>query len=118
MTSIIDSITFDCQDARRVADFWAAVLDYEITKVNGGWITLSPRAGKPGPRLGFEDGQPAKSGKDRLHIDVKPAGSVDDEVKRLLALGATYEQRVVNEDGSWHVVLHDPEDNELCVLAP
>jgi hypothetical protein len=57
----------------------------------------------------------AKSGKNRLHIDVNPIGcNQDEEVERLLGLGA---RRVDIGQGerSW-VVLADPEGNEFCVL--
>ena len=118
MASILDGITFDCRDIRRVADFWAAALDYEMTRIKDGWITLTPRAGKQGAPLGFETESVPKQTKNRLHLDIMAVGSVDEEVERLMQLGASYEQKVVNGDGSWHVVLHDPEGNELCVIAP
>jgi hypothetical protein len=118
MASVLDCVTFDCRDIRRVADFWAATLDYETSKVEDGWITLSPRAGRHGPLLGFERESDPKQLKNRLHLDIKAVGSVDDEVARLMKLGATYEQRVEQDNGNGHVILHDPEDNELCVLAP
>jgi predicted enzyme related to lactoylglutathione lyase len=118
MASLLDGITFDCKDIRRVADFWAAALDYEMTKVKPDWITLTPRSGVQGAPLGFQNESVPKQTKDRLHLDITAVGSVDEEVERLMKLGATYEQKVVNNDGSWHVVLHDPEDNELCVIAP
>jgi hypothetical protein len=54
--------------------------------------------------------------KNRLHLDVNPTDrSQDDEIARLIGLGAT----VVNDNRpefSW-VTLADPEGNEFCVLA-
>ena len=56
----------------------------------------------------------AKTIKNRLHLDFRPADR-DVEVDRLLALGAT---RVDIGQGEqpW-VVLADPEGNEFCVLG-
>jgi predicted enzyme related to lactoylglutathione lyase len=118
MATVFGTITFDCQDIRRTADFWAAALDYEEKLVKSDWITLQPRSGRHGPLLGFQHESDRKKQKNRLHLDIDAVGSVDDEVQRLTKLGATFEQKVVNDDGSWHVVLHDPEDNEFCVIAP
>ena len=66
--------------------------------------------------------------KNRLHIDVLVAAgrgeplaarkaTVDTEVARLLAIGAT-QVRVLHEDGIDHyaVLLRDPEGNEFCVV--
>ncbi len=116
MSSVLDCVTFDCQDIRRVADFWAAALGYTFGETKEGWITLKSPSGQ-GPLIGFQETNESKRVKDRLHLDIKAVGSVEDEIQRLTALGATYEQRVDNDDGSWHVVMRDPEDNELCVMA-
>jgi len=49
--------------------------------------------------------------KNRVHLDLR-ADDVENEVARLVALGAVVEDR--REDGDWFV-LTDPEGNELCV---
>jgi predicted enzyme related to lactoylglutathione lyase len=116
MTSELYCVTFDCKDLPRLADFWAAALDYAPSQVKADWIALRPRPGQHGPPLGFQQESAPKRQKDRLHLDIRAFGSVDEEVERMKGLGATYEQRVDNSDGSWHVVMHDPEDNEFCVI--
>ena len=56
-----------------------------------------------------------KTVKNRLHIDVSPIdSSQDEEVERLLALGARRVD-IGQGDVGW-VVLSDPEGNEFCVL--
>ena len=59
-----------------------------------------------------------KTVKNRVHLDVTTsAGDRDQEIERLLALGA---RRVnVGQTGteSW-TVLADPEGNEFCVVRP
>ena len=56
--------------------------------------------------------------KNRLHLEVAPidGATLDDEVERLLALGATRVD-IGQGDVGW-VVLADPDGNELCVLPP
>lgn len=50
-----------------------------------------------------------------MHIDVNPTGAdQDEELARLLALGATHVD-VAKGEQSW-VVLADPEGNEFCLL--
>ncbi len=58
----------------------------------------------------------AKAGKNRVHLDLRPTdgSSQQDELERLLALGATRVD-IGQGDVPWHV-LADPEGNELCLL--
>ncbi|MEU8004550.1 VOC family protein [Catellatospora sp. NPDC049111] len=68
-----------------------------------------------GRRLLFQRVPEPKQGKNRLHLDLHAGPERrDDEVKRLESLGATI-LREVQEPGSHHVVLADPEGNEFCV---
>jgi len=57
--------------------------------------------------------------KNRVHLDVAPwaDGDLDEEVDRLLALGATRADVGQGDDVTW-VVLADPGGNEFCVLRP
>ncbi len=61
----------------------------------------------------------AKQHKNRLHLDLRPrSGTRDEELHRLLALGATQLSDLRGEHGpgtGW-VVLADPEGNEFCIL--
>ena len=58
-----------------------------------------------------------KSVKNRLHLDVNPTDrEQDEEVRRLLGLGARRADVGQTGDEGW-VVLADPEGNEFCVLA-
>ena len=115
MTVQITTVTFDCADPVRLATFWAEALGSE----------LAPGSDPEGARLrdpaGVTDGlyfQPvpeAKAVKNRVHIDLRPSGSMAVEVDRLEELGATVQGRV-DEGGSFWTVMQDPEGNELCVL--
>ncbi|TFV47193.1 VOC family protein [Blastococcus sp. TF02A-35] len=55
--------------------------------------------------------------RNRLHLDLKPAeGTRDEELQRLLDLGARTVADRRRPDGSGWVVLADPEGNEFCIL--
>ncbi|MGW2208527.1 VOC family protein [Streptomyces sp. NPDC001781] len=68
-----------------------------------------------GRRVLFQRVPEARSGKNRLHLDLHagPEGRVE-EVARLTALGATVLREVSGPAGAW-TVLADPEGNEFCV---
>lgn len=120
MVSTLTEVAVDCADPHVLARFWCAVLGYEVQEVDEaeGYVCVGPpaAAARPGaPTLGFARVPEAKAGKNRLHLDVRPAdGDRDAEVARLLALGAT--RAGGDEELPW-VVLLDPEGNEFCVLA-
>ena len=57
-----------------------------------------------------------KSVKNRMHLDLEPIDRTrDEEVDRIVALGATVYADHRHEDGTGFVVLADPEGNEFCV---
>jgi hypothetical protein len=57
-----------------------------------------------------------KTVKNRLHLDLRADGnSTEDELARLLALGARRADVGQGPDVTW-VVLTDPEGNEFCLL--
>jgi predicted enzyme related to lactoylglutathione lyase len=118
MLSTVFNITFDCRDARLIAEFWSAVTGYRLEQVtlpgSAFWVA-SPPDGR-WPRIVFVTVPEAKVVKNRVHLDLMPLE--DDqaqEVDRLLALGATIvDDRRELEPGGW-VVLADPEGNEFCL---
>lgn len=58
-----------------------------------------------------------KTVKNRMHICLRPVDrSRDEEVARLLDLGATLVNDLRDGDTGW-AVLADPEGNEFCVLS-
>ena len=125
MASKFTELAIDCADPRGLAGFWCAVLDYEVQDEEDGVVTIgSPavpegrnRVGPVPPTLTFALVPEGKTVKNRLHIDVNPTDrGRDDEVRRLLDLGARRADVGQTGDESW-VVLTDPEGNEFCVLA-
>jgi hypothetical protein len=124
MASKFTELAIDCADPRGLARFWCSVLDYEVQAEEDGTVTIgarsvpegSKRPGPVPPTLTFAHVPEGKTVKNRLHIDVNPTDrEQDDEVRRLLGLGARYADVGQGEE-SW-VVLADPEGNEFCVLA-
>jgi hypothetical protein len=123
MTSRWTEVAIDCHEPHALATFWCAVLGYEIieqredlVEVSGWQPTVEAVRAQPGPpTLVFARVPEAKTVKNRLHLDVSPIDcSQDEEVARLLALGARHVD-IGQGEQSW-VVLADPEGNEFCVL--
>ena len=123
MTSRFTELIVDCHDPKALAEFWRQVLGYEITDADDELVAIAPDSGdvqlhgpKPtAPAIVFVRVPEPKTMKVRIHIDVNPLGvTQDQEVERLLALGAT-KIDIGQGDVSW-VVMADPEGNEFCVL--
>jgi hypothetical protein len=110
MTSVIKTVTWDCEDALRLASFWAAVLGSDVDEDSTPERAFVEASGWGGPNMWFNRVPEPKSAKNRLHLDLRPVSTLADEVGRLTDLGASVGERF--ED---HVVMRDPEGNEFCV---
>jgi predicted enzyme related to lactoylglutathione lyase len=120
MTSRIAVLTVDARDPARVADFWCQVLGWVVCNRDpDGVVTIAPVGAGPGADDMVIDVAPVpepKTRKNRLHLDLRADGvSRDEELNRLLALGAQRVDVGQAPDVSW-VVLADPEGNEFCLL--
>jgi hypothetical protein len=103
------TVVFDANDPQRVARFWATALGREISESGEEWAVL------PGePRIDFMKVPEGKTVKNRVHLDWY-APDREDEVGRLIGLGATRLWDVKNEDFEW-TTLADIEGNEFCVV--
>jgi hypothetical protein len=68
-------------------------------------------------RLLFIEVPDDKVVKNRVHLDLKPAeGTRDEELERLLQLGARQVADHRRDDGTGWVTLADPEGNEFCIV--
>ncbi|MEY9212719.1 VOC family protein [Thermobifida halotolerans] len=120
MRSIIRAVTFDCADPYALAEFWARAV--------GAVIAPGSSPGDPEVYVDTPDGQPrmlfqrvpeSKLAKNRVHLDLGPVeAGRDEEVDRLVGLGATFVADFRESDGTGFVVLADPEGNEFCVESP
>ena len=112
------SLVLDCADLRRSATFWCELLDYRAEgQADGRYLSLVPAVGS-GIELLLQRVPEAKTGKNRLHLDLRTS-SLADEVSRAPRAGARLmTSEPLSEDGwSWHI-LADPDGNEFCVLQP
>ncbi len=123
MTSKFTELAIDCADPSGLARFWCAVLGYEVQDEEDGVVSIGSPAVPEGtngpvpPTLTFARVPEGKAVKNRLHLDVNPTDrEQDDEVRRLLDLGARHADVGQTGEESW-VCLADPEGNEFCVLA-
>lgn len=111
----IAMITVDCADPAALSRFWSAALDTAVAADHGEFVMLAPPP-LGGPLLAFQLVPEARSGKNRLHLDLgAPTGGRQAEVERLVQLGATE----LGERGdpavfAW-TTLTDPEGNEFCI---
>jgi hypothetical protein len=105
----IKSVTFDCDDALVLGTFWAAALGTDLDEDATLDKSYVEAAGWGGPNLWFQRVPEGKSGKNRLHFDLRAPGEIAEEVARLESLGA-----VVLHDYPG-TVMADPEGNEFCV---
>jgi Glyoxalase-like domain len=134
-------ITIDCSAPHELADWWAEALGWQVepqdesfirrmvetgaaaesdTTTHKGALVWKAGAGvnspEPGrPRLLFQAVPEPKSGKNRLHFDVRVGPERREaEIARLLSLGATELWRTSQGPYEW-ATLADPEGNEFCV---
>jgi hypothetical protein len=114
----IRSVTMDCADPYRQALFWSDVT---------GWQEDPDDPNNPGDPEGrivspqginllFMPVPEGKTVKNRVHLDLMPSELTrDEEVARLLAIGAVLFEDHREPDGTGWVILADPEGNEFCV---
>jgi predicted enzyme related to lactoylglutathione lyase len=115
MTSNLWSVTFDANDPRRLANFWAGLLRWEITDDEDGF-ELVPTDGTH-YRVNFYPSQETKTGQNQMHLDLTSSTPEEQQrtVTRALELGGQHiDIGQAPDDG--HVVLADPEGNEFCVI--
>jgi predicted enzyme related to lactoylglutathione lyase len=121
MTSRISHITVDARDAYAQTLFWSKVLDWtedpddpNLPEHVECLIVSDDRR----ERLLFINVLDDKVVKNRLHLDLRPTDRTrEDEVARLIELGAVQVADFRRPDGSGWITLADPERNEFCVLS-
>jgi predicted enzyme related to lactoylglutathione lyase len=109
-----DTLNFDCADPVRVATFWAAALGHELVEPDPEGTFVRDPSGRSRGAF-FQPVPEPKVVKNRVHLDLRPAGTMTEEVARLGGLGAIALRVVGERDTSW-TVMADVEGNELCVL--
>src|SRR4051795_12726119 len=119
MACRFSELVVDSRNPESLAAFWAAVLDYRVLgRDDDGAVEIGPEAGFGGaaPTLVFAPVEDPTPGKVRLHIDLNATDrEQDEELDRLLGLGAAPADVGQSGDETWHV-LADPEGNQFCLL--
>jgi catechol 2,3-dioxygenase-like lactoylglutathione lyase family enzyme len=115
MTSTPHHITFSSLDPYGLATFWSKVTGHPLHEEDHPGDPEAMVVLPSGPSLLFVTVPEQKSGRNRVHFDLRPDTTRDEEVERLLGIGATRVDDQRRPDGSGWVVLADPEGNEFCV---
>ena len=118
MSAFIRHITFDCADPWQLSGFWAQVTGWTRSEEDSPGdpeCALIP-PGEARPWLLFIRVPEGKLVKNRLHLDIAPTERTrDEEVVRLIGLGASMFADHRKPDGTGWAVLRDPGGNEFCV---
>jgi hypothetical protein len=121
VAAFVLSVTFDCRDPRRLAEFWSSVTGYSLEEAREDFARLrAPDHRSVRDILFFKVPEP-KVGKNRVHIDLA-SREPGHEIQRLLDLGATLMDDPGPDGPHWRsgngtewVVMRDPEGNEFCI---
>jgi hypothetical protein len=107
-------LVLDCNDPDTLAPSWSAALGYTTLGAAGTYVVLVDPAGQQ-PKLLLQRVTETKTVKNRMHLDIETP-HVDEEVARLVALGARrLTDAAMEEHGTRWIVMADPQGNEFCV---
>src|SRR4029077_9487313 len=119
MACCISELVIDCRDPERLAAFWCDVLGYVVLDRVENSVEIGPEDegfGGLQPTIVFDLTDKPTAGTRPLQSDVSPTDrDQDEELERLLAVGAKPADVGQTGEESWHV-LADPEGNEFCLL--
>jgi predicted enzyme related to lactoylglutathione lyase len=105
-------VTIDCADPKELSQFWIEALDAKIVhEIDNDYLILGPAT--QSVVLGLQRVPEAKSGKNRVHLDLHTADRAA-EVQRMVGLGATVVGEHTLPGFAW-TVLTDPAGNEFCI---
>jgi predicted enzyme related to lactoylglutathione lyase len=112
------ALCFAANNPRRLADFWAGLLGWQISDNADEGLALVPND-DTGFRIRFLPSQVRKDRQNHMHFDLTSTSIKDQQrtVARALRLGARHID-IGQRPEEKHVVLADPEGNEFCVIEP
>ena len=113
MSLTLGNVTFDCEDTRRMAAFWAEAMGLTVNDSGNDYFQSAGAADGSGPMWFFLKVPEGKTAKNRMHLDL----FADDraaEIARVVALGATHVEDKAEYGSEWSV-LRDVEGNEFCI---
>ncbi|WP_433510991.1 VOC family protein [Nonomuraea sp. CA-143628] len=115
---ILRHVTIDCAEPYELGTFWSQVTGWPVSDGDEpGDPEVLVVAPSPVPGLLFIRVPEGKTVKNRIHFDWIPTGqrTRDEEVERIISLGAKLYEDHRTADGRGWVTLRDPEGNEFCV---
>ncbi|MFE3454097.1 VOC family protein [Nonomuraea sp. NPDC059194] len=112
----IHAVTIDAAEPYELATWWSRATGLPLWDAEPGDTEVAIRTHQD-PFLLFIKVPEGKTVKNRVHLDVNGTDgrTRDEEVERLLDLGAKIYQDHRNPDGTGWVTMLDPEGNEFCV---
>ncbi len=111
-------IVIDTHDLPALARFWAEALGWTVLSTKEREVVVGSSVDAPIGLCFMPAGATTKTVKNRVHLDLTTtAKDRDDEIERLLGLGARRVDVGQTGEESWDV-LADPEGNEFCVVRP
>ncbi|MEU7740522.1 VOC family protein [Nonomuraea sp. NPDC049158] len=114
---ILRHVTIDCAEPYELGTFWSQVTGWPLSDEDEpGDPEVLLVAPSPVPGLLFIRVPEGKTVKNRIHFDWMPTDRTrDEEVERIISLGAKLHEDHRKADGRGWVTLRDPEGNEFCV---
>jgi hypothetical protein len=110
----IGSVVIDCNEFDKMSAFWQEALHYVPREpAKEGWVVLRDPEGR-NPNVSLNRVTKKRLGRNRLHLDLY-TDNREDEVKRLLKIGATRHPQKYDPDDDFRV-LEDPDGNLFCVV--
>jgi hypothetical protein len=116
----VSHTTVNCLDAYEVSEWWKRVLDYADIPGDPNepgdeeCMIVDPRTGH---RLLFIEVADLQDPVGRIHLDLAPRGRTrDEEIERILGMGAREVADRRRPDGSGWMVLEDPAGNRFCIV--
>jgi predicted enzyme related to lactoylglutathione lyase len=117
MPARLHHIVIDGHDLPGLARFWTQPLGWTVLSERETEIVIGTDEHAP-PGICLMPVTDPKTVKNRVHLDLTcSAADRDQEIDRLLALGARRADIGQTGEESW-TVLADPEGNEFCVVRP
>ena len=112
------ALSWDALDPLRLAHFWGTLLGWPEAVSGDGCVEVRPND-DTGFILRFRPTERAKTGKNRMHLDLTSRSLIEQRqrVELALSLGGRHID-VGQRPEEPHVVLADPEGNEFCVIEP
>ncbi len=117
-TARIAMVTLDCAEVAPSADFWAALLGWEVAASTDDYAMLTAPGGGPALGLGRVEGHqpppwPDEGGRKQFHLDLA-VDDLDAAADRAVSLGARLADPQPGD--TWRVLI-DPGGHPFCLTG-